>query len=312
MLLFFSLGYFIDKKFNTDCVGNYKFINKHTPCFNAQVVGKQEYTSLRSEIYAYIENEKKTNDSVLVSVFFRDLNTGPTFGINENADFIPASLLKLPNVLALFSFNEENPSANVFDRSIMITGDPLENTQEFKPEMKLEKNKEYLVSEIVKYSLAYSDNLADNALRNYLKILSADTDILTQTYRELGIVDANASIEKEIVTPKTYASMFRLLYNSSFLNSENSEKVLSALSQSTFNDGLRQGVPSDIVIAHKFAERILEGNEKQLHDCGIVYYPKNPYLICVMVKGGDFTKMTNIISHISGAVFEEFDSRKIN
>jgi beta-lactamase class A len=111
---------------------------------------------------------------------------------------------------------------------------------------------------------------------------------------------------------KGYSSIFRLLYNSSFLDTENSEKLLATLSESSFNQGLRQGVPENIKISHKFGEReITKTGEKQLHDCGIIYYPTNPYLLCVMTKGKDFKELTRIIGHISSEVYKEFDSRKI-
>lgn len=55
------------------------------------------------------------------------------------------------------------------------------------------------------------------------------------------------------------------------------------LKDSEFRGGLVAGVPSNIMVAHKFGESKLN-NEKQFHDCGIVYFPKNQYLLCVMSR----------------------------
>ena len=70
-------------------------------------------------------------------------------------------------------------------------------------------------------------------------------------------------------------------------------------------------LPNDIVVAHKFGERDLEDNTKQLHDCGVVYYPQNPYLICIMTHGQSYKSLERIIQHISGKVYKEVDSRKL-
>ena len=102
------------------------------------------------------------------------------------------------------------------------------------------------------------------------------------------------------------------MYNSSFLNSDNSEKLLEILSESSFQNGLRQGVPENIKIAHKFGEREITLDKKQLHDCGVIYYPSNPYLLCVMTQGKDYKELERILGHISKEVYEEFDSRSID
>ena len=90
-----------------------------------------------------------------------------------------------------------------------------------------------------------------------------------------------------------------------------SEHALSLLAQSGYDVGIKAGVPKDVEVAHKFGERSgFEGDLKQLHDCGIIYYPENPYLLCVMTQGQNFDDLSATIGMISKMVYEEFDSRK--
>ena len=101
-----------------------------------------------------------------------------------------------------------------------------------------------------------------------------------------------------------YSRFFRILYNSSYLNNENSNKALEILSRVDFKSGLVAGTPANITVAHKFGERE-NGDEKQLHDCGIVYHPENPYLICIMTRGKDFDKLSEVIAELSKITYEE-------
>lgn len=88
-----------------------------------------------------------------------------------------------------------------------------------------------------------------------------------------------------------------------------SERALNLLSRVEFNEGISKGLPSNTIFAHKFGERELANGVSQLHDCGIVYYPGHPYVICVMTRGSDFKTLSDTIAEISRITFSEI-SRK--
>jgi hypothetical protein len=65
-----------------------------------------------------------------------------------------------------------------------------------------------------------------------------------------------------------------------------------------------------VPVAHKFAERSdPQTGEKQLHDCGIVYYPRHPYLLCVMTKGPGFEGLAGVVARVSRMVYSEVDAQ---
>lgn len=247
-----------------------------------------------------------------VSVFFRDLEAGPTFGINEWAGFIPASLLKLPQALALYELQEDR--GNILEQKVTVPSDlPAILTQHFPSGKTIEDGKVYSVRELVSYTLSGSDNRSYFLLNDHISHLANGTDIVQKTMLNLGIIDFDEGIDIKVreVTVRGYASLFRQLYNVSFISAEHSEELLAIMSENSFTAGLRQGVPQNVEISHKFGERYLENNEKQLHDCGIVYYPDNPYLLCVMTRGKNFDELSQVIGTISKSVYEEVDSRRL-
>jgi beta-lactamase class A len=182
--------------------------------------------------------------------------------------------------------------------------------QTFIPRDPIVPNTSYTVEDLIFRSLANSDNSANGLLVEYIRYIQGDRDLFSEINRDLGIIETSDSTTSAVTT-KGYSSIFRMLYNASFLNPESSEKLLDIMSHSYFEKGLRAGVPNNIKISHKFGERFLDNGEKQLHDCGIIYYPDNPYLLCVMTKGRDFGKLEKIISWISKETYEEFHSRRI-
>jgi hypothetical protein len=84
-----------------------------------------------------------------------------------------------------------------------------------------------------------------------------------------------------------------------------SEKALSYLAETTFDKGLVAGVPEAVAVAHKFGEAGREDGSLQFHDCGIVYYPGRPYILCVMTRGGSFEPLYAAVADISRTVYEE-------
>ncbi|MFZ3020113.1 MAG: serine hydrolase [Minisyncoccia bacterium] len=294
------------------CVNKNFFINPYLKCQTDDVVAKGEYRNFKVKLQEYIDQKTRNGELDDIGIWFRDLEFGPTFGINERKDFVPASLLKLP--LALTYYDLASTNRDLLDERLIFPSNlPPVPVQTFKPIERPELGKSYTISELIRFMLVYSDNVSaqmlyDNLLQNY-----QDAQPLKETYRDMGIIDVSHNFDEVSVNTKGYGSIFRLLHNISFLNVGDSNTVLELLSESDFKLGLVAGVPPEIKVAHKFGERVLEGNAgKELHDCGIIYYPQNAYALCVMTKGNDFKQLSKIIADISKMVYQEFDSRKLN
>lgn len=290
---------------------SFQHINQELICNHSPIVGKQAYVKLKSEMENMIQQKIKENQISSAAIYFRDLQNGPTMGINEYAKFIPASLLKLPLLLVYLNLAEDQP--DLLNRELIYRKNEEESLikQLVPPKDSIKENTPYSINNLLEYMISYSDNQAYYVLLQYLSQISPDKDLLKEILRDLGVIDPKTASD-ETMTVKSYASIFIQLYHASFLEKkETSEKALALLTNTDFHEGIEAGVPAGTAVAHKFGERAFQDGQKQLHDCGIVYYPKNPYLICVMTRGRDFSKLSGVISLISKEVYEEFDSRKL-
>jgi beta-lactamase class A len=207
----------------------------------------------------------------------------------------------LPLAIAYFKWVEIDPS--VFDKELLFSED-LRNENEvyqFSPKLKVELGKAYKVAELIERMIVYSDNDAKTVL-----LANIDQDFLIKVYSDLGVVIPNADSPSDFMSAKEYSSFYRVLYNASYLNRSDSNKLLEILARADFKNGLLAGLPADVIVAHKFGERgfASPNNFKQLHDCGIIYHSKHPYILCVMTRGQDYDELAQVISGISKIVYE--------
>ncbi len=283
------------------------------------IISKAEYSVLKKKITEYVEMKKSEGVLTNIGIYFRDLERGPTMGVNEYEQFSTASLLKIPTLLTYLQLAESNPQ--ILNEEIFVQAglqDAMNQaTQYFPPPDSIVENRPYSIDRLLYRLIVYSDNIASEMLNQYLQTISGgEVDYLLETYRELGLIPEKTDNEF-VLSVKRYSSVFRILYNASYLSVEMSEKALDLLQQSTFKEGLVAGVPTGIEVAHKFGERTISPSEvdpvekKQLHDCGIIYFPENPYLLCIMTRGYEFETLEVILSDISRMVYEEVDSRKL-
>ncbi len=302
-------GYFLHI-YSIKCEYNFQFINKSFNCGASHVIEKANLADLKQRLNSYIDLNKKSGSITEASVYFRDLHEGPTLGINDEEVYFSASLLKLPIALVFFKLKEDE-APDILSRIIdfKITEEYKPESQAYKPAKTVGAGKKYTTQDLIFYSLVYSDNLANEVLKSTLNKIDNNRKLALNTFIDLGLVIPKTDEAPDLST-RAYASIFRILYNAAYLNIEDSEKVLSILADSEFDRGISAGVPKDIRVANKFGDRKLE-NEKQLHDCGIVYYPNNPYLICIMTRGKDLKALEKFIAGMSEMVYAEVDSRKI-
>lgn len=281
----------------------YKFISPLLDYETKPELRNKEIIGLKQALEKIIKDKIEKNQAIYISVYFRDMLNGPWFGINERDNFAPASLLKVPIMIAYFKHAEQNPE--ILQCNIAYDKEIQDDTrQNIHPDKKLELGKSYSVEELIYRMTVYSDNTAKNLLLNNI-----DEGVIDRVYTDIGIIIPHIRGKTDFIATKEYASFFSILFNASYLNREMSEKALNILSQSTFKIGIPSGVPADIIVAHKFAERGDTVNQTfQLHDCGIVYYKERPYLLCVMTYGRDFEELDAIVKKISEVTYKEIDS----
>ncbi|HNW45179.1 MAG TPA: serine hydrolase, partial [Elusimicrobiales bacterium] len=75
-----------------------------------------------------------------------------------------------------------------------------------------------------------------------------------------------------------------------------------------YRNALVAGLPGGVTVSHKFGEGGVMGGERQLQDCGIVYYPGRPYLLCVMAKGTKLENLEKFIKAVSRLVYYSVDT----
>lgn len=289
-------------------VGKYKLISPLLLCGNTQPKDFGEFKSLHDTLESIVNDAKSTGKVSQVSIYFRGFG-GKWVGINENVSYAPASLFKVPILTAYLKLAETDPS--IMDKKFTYDGSFDGNANEtFKSGYDI-KPGVYKVSDLLKAMIVNSDNNAMTLLTNALPSHS-----LSEIYTDLGLqVPEDDTPTADIISAKEYSYFFRILYNATYLSPESSEKALEMLSMSDFPQGLRGGVPKDISIAQKFGERTvldLQGVvlERDLHDCGIIYHPNYPYLLCVMTRGKDYKDLSDVIHSISTVVYEKVSSEK--
>ncbi len=254
-----------------------------------------------------LEQEKKAGKLSSAAIYFRDLNNGPTFYFNEQLEFAPMSLLKLPIMVALYKYVENDPQQ--LQQKLRTPSGFAQNSQIMEAGKTLSPDTEYTLDELVRYMIAYSDNRATDMLTAWLEQKGPNLEIIRRTLSDLGVVGYEADLSNTKITVKQYASIFRILYNASYLKPEMSERALAVLEGSEFKEGLTGELPTNIKVAHKFGVRAYVEGEQQLHDCGIVYHKDSPYMICIMTRGSKYENLSAYIKKTSKEIFDEVSKR---
>ena len=320
LLGIFFLGYctgsFKERNNFKDFIATFKNIRQQTTSFSyirpllgsisAPATDIGIYTDLKNNIYSYLEQEKSSGNLYEYSFYFKELNSPLWFGINEKKSFFPASLFKLPIAMAIYEQGERED----FFLDNLITYTPeiaaINKINPLSEESLLVVGNSYLVKDLVKMLLEQSDNGAKDLLLS----------VLNKKYflELLNVVSISDPIGKQnfTVSSEEYTLFLRLLYNSSYLNEEHSEYLLSILSKSDFIQGIVAGTPSTIKVSHKFGtysakEKInnIDLSAVLLHDCGVVYVKDDPFVLCFMTKGKNVESLFEIIKHVSQMVYEE-------
>ncbi len=210
-----------------------------------------------------------------VGVYFEYLPSGVSIGVNATEEIRLASLSKVPLAMSILK-KIEKKELDLTDR-VFLKEELLD--RKFGDLWKRGAGASFTIEELIMYSIQESDNTAYQTLFATL----SDSEV-EEVYENLEI-EVNTASSSPLVSPKSFSSIFRSLYLASFLLERESNYLLDILTKTIFHDKIPAGVPKDIKIAHKIGvfDR-LDTDEKVYTDCGIVYVPLRPYILCIFVQ----------------------------
>lgn len=225
------------------------------------------FVPLREKLRQYVE------DLPNFGIYFEYLPSGVSAGVNEKKSYVLASLLKTPMVMAVYRQIETDN----WDKSDVLTVEKSDLDPFFGDLYKKGAGTKLTLEEAIGLTLIKSDNTAKSVLFSHLP-----NGALDKVFDYLDIPkDLDGLLP--VVTPKNYSSILRSLYLSSYLEKQSSNEILTLMTQSSFNDKLTAPIPGDIKVAHKIGVYEKDNEDKSVFtDCGIVFLPKRPYILCLM------------------------------
>ncbi|MCW1908482.1 MAG: class A beta-lactamase-related serine hydrolase [Candidatus Saccharibacteria bacterium] len=213
-----------------------------------------------------------------VSLYFEYLPSGVSVGVNDRQEIRLSSLAKVPTVMATL----KQISKGALRDTDQLTIKAESRDPQFGSLWKKEAGEQVSVSEAMRLAIVESDNTAHNLL-----LAAIPVEEINKVYDSLDIPFRTEN-GYPLISAKNYSSILRALYLSSYLDREDSNHVLEIMTQTIYRDKLPGQLPSDVLVAHKVGvfERQAP-NTSAFSDCGIVYEPQRPFLICMMSEGSD-------------------------
>jgi beta-lactamase class A len=263
----------------------------------------EELADCKNQINQIINENKAKGKIISASVYVREFTQAQWTSINPSDLYSPGSLLKVPELIALYKMNERQPG--FLDKVI-----EYKNVNETKSDrtINFESNhiklgNKYTIRELINYMIVYSDNDATMMLNALI-----DKSVFSKVFTDIGLKEPDFSATDYKISVTDYSIFLKELYNGSYLSFKNSEECLSILSKTEFKEGLISGLPSNCIVSHKFGEGG-SSSEPNFSEAAIVYCGKAPYIITIMTKGRDMKSLPSVSAEISKKVYEVMSSR---
>lgn len=296
VIIFSLAGWIIFLSQKLKLPDNQEFLQKKYPLLSKRIFASNHndmiinFIPLRQTLREYIEKQDGK-----VGIYFEYLPSGTSIGINDREEIKLASLSKVPLVMSIYKKIEKGQMSQ--NDILVIKKEHLD--QQFGNLWEKGEGTNLSVEELVKLSLIESDNTAYNVLFDQLTARE-----INEVYDGLDIqVTQDSEGNRTLASPKSYSSIFRSLYLSSFLSEENSSHILEILTQSLFNDKIPAGVAKNIPVSHKVGVfNQADVSQDVFIDCGIVYVPERPYILCAFVLDTD-EKAREYIAHVSKMIY---------
>ncbi len=280
------------------------------PLLGCHAPAEEGLESLRARVATVVDAARTRRAISHIGVYVYDLHAGRSMGLDADGLFVPASVAKVPLLMALLRLGEGDHS--VLTQPVFYPQGMRENERQgIRPAGPVTAGRTWTMGQLAEAMIVESDNNATLLLRDRL-----EQQLIEQVYLDLGWHEREIHVAGQLertTSPRVVGDTFRVLYNATYLGDGTSDMALRLLSRVTMREGIVAGVPPGVTVAHKFGEwsqSTADGSTSgQFHDCGIVYRPGRPYVLCVMTRGETYYQrpLIEVVAEISRAVWSGFE-----
>lgn len=230
------------------------------------------------EIKKYLESRIGT-----YAFFFEDLESGFTYGYNENVQMTSAGCTKLPIALSVIKYVEDE-NATFLDKVKIEEKDKIYGTgilHEF-------DNRDYTIFELLVAMLIQSDNTAANKLIDIVGMDRINEDIAslglknTRLNRKTSDERAVSTGVENITSAYDLSKIWKILYKAEFLNEENSQMLIDILQRQQMKNKLALYIPDDL----KYEISSKTGDKSGVeNDTALLHLQKGSFTFTVLSMG---------------------------
>jgi len=221
-----------------------------------------DYTTLQQQIQNYLADKPGT-----YGVYFKDLASGQSFGINADTPLPAASTVKLPAVLFINSLVDQG----ILDWQQKLNYNSATDYQGGSGilQFSVKDGDQFTLRTLTTLAITTSDNIAYNMLRNFVGKGSIASYMQGLGGRTVFPGGQNLSTARDMAT-----------YVQAALNSANTSangrRLLDDMANGIYNEGIPLQIPAGVTIAHK--EGFVWGSPG---DVGVVFGSR-PFIITVL------------------------------
>jgi beta-lactamase class A len=271
--------------------------------FSRSFISQEHFLTTINPLREKVKEMVKDFGQGSVSIYIEYINTGANISINPDIYIWPASLTKIPLAMAVMK-KVEKREWSLSNELVLIKGDANNMSGDSEnPLSEYPVGTRFTIEKLLEELIVNSDNTA-----YYILLRNLHEDDLAEVIRSLGMEFLFTKEGK--MSAKEYSRILRALYSASFLNREDSQKVLELMNKSKFKEFLSSGLDDSVIFSHKYGE---DDILNIYSDSGIVYLENRPYIISVMVQGQsnvDYKKekviASSFMKELSGGVYKYF------
>ena len=216
------------------------------------------------------------------------LESGFSYGVNEKEIFEPASLNKLPIMVAMYMEAEKGnidletkytlKASDKVGGSGSLSGKPAGTVLTYRDLVRLMGKK--------------SDNTAFNIAKEIL-----GREIVEAVIQEIEMKETVIFGEDQRTTPADMGLFFQKLWQGEIVSKKNRDEILGFLTDTIYEAWISEGI--DARVAHKFGREL-----HVVNDAGIVFSDE-PYVVVILSKGVVEREADDVFPELARIVYDE-------